>query len=598
MQLQPATTAGRPGTDGEVRVVATRSGSATVELRGLALASRIDPDAEARSLATGLAPTTEWIWLGGWGSGHLARAVLDRCPRAELLVFEPSPEVLATARSHPLLGRGLGDPRVTVSTDPFELRFAFEARFLPGASLATLIVPPYGKLFARELRDLGATLNQSRARVEANVLSRLALSGVWLDHLLSNLPQVATQPSLSDLADRFRGKPAICVAAGPSLDRNIDVLREAGDRALVIAAGSALKPLRARGIRPHMTVAIEWRDSVLQQFGDVSLDGIHLLLSAVSHPRLFGLGSARTWIELPGSSPASTWVGETLNIPHEFSEGGSVAHTVYSTAWLLGCDPIVLVGQDLALGPAGRTHSALSVHGHIHAPPADANRDPASERPRYVLPGYHGGEVETLREFYCYHAWFEDRFRTDAAQRTIVNATEGGARIRGTVQRPLAEVVAEMASGLDADAILAAVPAPDASTRARTLAAGLRGSRSSIREAGTLASDALAVIDSTEKVLRRDPTQVGRLLERLDRLERDLAPLLDSDPFIRSLTAPAVYRTSRARAEGPPPGSEEALGWSLEQSRLLHRAVRDAARTLLPRLEQVISALEPEASAQ
>ncbi len=574
----------------EIRVMPTRSGSLTLELDGVALASRMDPAREAESLIGALDPLVEWIWMVGWGTGHLARAALTRCPRAHLLVYEPNPTILAAALAQPELARGSDDARVTLATEPFALRFAFEEQFLPGASIATVVPPVYRRLVGGAVDELLAALDQSRVRVEANVLSRLVVGGTWLDHLLRNAAAIAAGPFLEELRDRFRGVPAICVAAGPSLETNADVLRDAGDRALLISVGSALKPLLRRGVEPHFAAAIEWREAVLKQFEDVDLARVFLLLSAVSHPDLHRLTAAGRFTEIPMGSPATTWLSEVLGVESGFLEGGSVAHTAFSTALLLGCEPIVMVGQDLALGPDRHTHAASSLHGHIVADPPDPSSNDPRQR-RYVLPGYHGGEVETLREFYCYHAWFEDRIHQLDGARRILNATEGGARIRGTVQVTLREVVDALPRIGDLRPILA-----DAVQRSRrrdpsVLRAALHERRRVAGRASRLAREALTQLDILLRRGAEDGGGVSRDARRLDRLERELTRILEDDPLIRSLTGAAMYRFERLRAAGPPADRAAAYRWSLELSRLIHQGVGVAARDLAPVLDSVIAAL-------
>lgn len=572
-------------------IVPTRSGSATIEIQGIAVASRVDPAREAATLAAGVDPGTEWLCVAGWGSGHLARALLARCPKALVVVLEPSPELRELVAGHLELGRGLRDPRVTVSSDPFELRFRFEQDYLPGASVATVTLPAYQRLFPAEVRAFLALIDQSRVRAEANVLSRLVLGGRWLDHLLTNLGAVATTPLLERLRGRFRGVPAICVACGPSLDENIDVLRDVGERALILAAGSALKPLRSRGVEPHLVAAIEWRDAVLKQFDGQDVRELFLLLSAVSHPDLFRLGARGAFTELPAASPACEWLSRVLGAGPEFAEGGSVAHTVFSAALLMGCDPIVLVGQDLALGAARVTHSALSVHAHIRSSiDEESSIDPVTGR-AYELPGYHGGQVATVREFYCYHAWFEDRIQQLAEPPRLVNATEGGARIRGMEQIPLREVV----DGLPGRAgslgeVLAAAALPPSGESVGAVRSALAESRAAVLEMGKLSREALALVADLERA-GPDGARTAVIGRKLDRLESRLVPIVDADPFVRSLTGPAMYRFQRAQVAGPPNDRREAFAWSIELSRMLHRAVHGAATDLAPRLARALDEL-------
>jgi ribosomal protein L7/L12 len=103
---------------------------------------------------------------------------------------------------------------------------------------------------------------------------------------------------------------------------------------------------------------------------------------------------------------------------------------------VLGANPIVFIGQDLALTD-GKDHA----EGYPHTYNANTLKNRTDNG--FDADGYHGGRVRTERQLMYYKTWFERR-ASELTDRLIINATEGGARINGTVQLPFATVCREI----------------------------------------------------------------------------------------------------------------------------------------------------------
>ena len=98
--------------------------------------------------------------------------------------------------------------------------------------------------------------------VKTAVVTTLVQSDVTFRNMLMNLGHYVTRPGIADLRAVAAGRPAIVVAAGPSLRRNLDLLADSGvrERFVIIAVQTVLKPMLARGIRPHFVTALDYHE--------------------------------------------------------------------------------------------------------------------------------------------------------------------------------------------------------------------------------------------------------------------------------------------------------------------------------------------------
>ena len=92
----------------------------------------------------------------------------------------------------------------------------------------------------------------------------------------------------SRLFDKFKGIPAIVVAAGPSLDKNIDLLKKIKGRFPIIAVDTALRHMIANGIKPDIVCAADSSYENSLDFVGVE-DETEVILAAelMTHPDIF-----------------------------------------------------------------------------------------------------------------------------------------------------------------------------------------------------------------------------------------------------------------------------------------------------------------------
>ena len=281
------------------------------------------------------------------------------------------------------------------------------------------------------LRQLGEYLNLGILATN----TKIAQTGDVIKNALINLPRADLGNSLKNYVSSHKNVPSIIVAAGPSLSKQLDLLFQYQDYFHIIAVDSIWELLISRGIVPDVLIALDpangpkwsvdsWNTSTTL-FADLGCNPE--LVNSLPYQSILTCGS-------PATLEFSTGIGAFTEF---LRTGGSVATSGFSLASLLGSNPTILVGQDLALTD-GRDH----VDGHAYAYSSSFLNSQIDGG--FDIDGYFGDRVRTEKQLLVYKVWLEKRIEEISASRLIINSTEGGAKISGSLQIPFADVCREI----------------------------------------------------------------------------------------------------------------------------------------------------------
>lgn len=442
-----------------VETLAAADGTPVIAVEGRRLHSTRDPIAEARRFvrALELAEATCVVLLG-FGSGHVVRELAART-EARIVVFEPDVEALVVGVAH-----GVVPKDTIVVTTPQRLGEVLFAR-LRGTDRGTIAkwtpsvrIAPL--LFEQAMHAAAQAVDRASLRHRTACLRGAG----WLRHYLENLPALAETPGLPALKGGLAGVPAIVVAAGPSLDKNIHLLKELREHAFIFAVNTAATALGKAGIRPHAVVAIESLDVSPQLRALPWLAEVPAFLELTGNPALWQLPFARK-IPISVDTSSCTAFSARIDPAHHLAAGFCVANAATSIAYVLGCNPIVLVGSDLAY-ENGRVYASGTTFADMRAEVGDdgiakltglagkraieANSGDAQrgnhmpDRAKTLtVPGWgERGPVTTTRDFAMFRDWYAAAAKTMIAEGIAAkNATEGGANIPGWDDVPLADAI-------------------------------------------------------------------------------------------------------------------------------------------------------------
>ncbi|EDH7281404.1 motility associated factor glycosyltransferase family protein, partial [Campylobacter coli] len=258
-----------------------------------------------------------------------------------------------------------------------------------------------------------------------------ALQGI--EQFVYNLPQMITHPSYKELLSKRKGisDTAIIVSTGPSLTKQLPLLKKYASKATIFCADSSYPILAKHGIKPDYVCMLERTEITAEffnhDFGEFDKD-IVFVCAGVVHPKTIEYLKNKTFI-ITQKVLAFPYYINLKNFCYA-AVGFSVAHTLSYLATYLSHKNIIFIGQDLAYAENGNSH------------PDDYQNSANYESQMYehILTIAYGGngKVETHSIWLLFKNWFENEMIPNTRKMgiTTYNCTEGGARIEGIIEKP------------------------------------------------------------------------------------------------------------------------------------------------------------------
>ncbi|EOH9790708.1 motility associated factor glycosyltransferase family protein, partial [Campylobacter jejuni] len=258
-----------------------------------------------------------------------------------------------------------------------------------------------------------------------------ALQGI--EQFVYNLPQMITHPSYKELLSKRKNlsDTAIIVSTGPSLTKQLPLLKKYASKATIFCADSSYPILAKHDIKPDYVCMLERTEITAEffnhDFGEFDKD-IVFVCAGVVHPKAIEYLKNKTFI-ITQKVLAFPYYINLKNFCYA-AVGFSVAHTLSYLATHLNHKNIIFIGQDLAYAENGNSH------------PDDYQNSANYESQMYehILTIAYGGngKVETHSIWLLFKNWFENEMIPNTRKMgiTTYNCTEGGARIEGTIEKP------------------------------------------------------------------------------------------------------------------------------------------------------------------
>lgn len=278
-------------------------------------------------------------------------------------------------------------------------------------------------------RDLAAKINiKSLYRA-----TQINTGYMFLRNALINAPLARQYVSLSTVSQSQKNKPVLVVAAGPSLNKQLPTLKAYQHVFTILAVDTVWPILQKHGITPDFLFALDTRSKPSWKNNEIS-DACVFAVDIGCAPRLVWSHDKNHFFTSTNAAIKKLLVslGVHLDI---LTTGGSVATSAFGFAKILGANPIVLIGQDLAL-TGGKDHADGYLQTYTDA--VLKNRSEGG----FEVEGYYGNKVKTEKQLLFYKTWYEEKIAGDA-ETLVINSTEGGAKIKGALQIPFEAVCQE-----------------------------------------------------------------------------------------------------------------------------------------------------------
>jgi hypothetical protein len=255
-------------------------------------------------------------------------------------------------------------------------------------------------------------------------------------NIIRNRHRIAECADIQPLSQKFKNMPAVIVSAGPSLKKNIHHLKNF--KGIIFAMGRTMTPIIRQNVRPDFVASVDPDDVIHETFGECKEYDIPLITPCESNSSVVE-GSKGEIYFLHNSAELTGLLD--INVNPMFSVSGSVATLCLSSAYFMGCNPIIFIGQDLAFTD-NEFHSSLSL---TEAEKITNDFNPEKNGHKEIK-GFWGDPVYSDGCWINILRWFEN-FMREQDQVTYINATEGGAYIQGAEHMTFEEAIKKYCTG-------------------------------------------------------------------------------------------------------------------------------------------------------
>lgn len=411
-----------------------------------------DPVGEARSIVRELERegNLEAFFVLGFGAGYHIEALLEKLhPEIPVIIVEKDVSIMREALSLRDYSSIWSRKKLYLALDesPYEASFDALCRFYnisprPGFQILTVRRFRYifhhlsFERFKGYYSEVVEQLDRITATAGDNIETFFCFIDLWGENITANAAEFVFNPGVITLKDVFKGIPAVVIAAGPSLDRAAPFLKKIQTRSVLIAVDTAMRTLETNDVHPHFVMSIDGQDLNMKHYEGVDAAKTFLVTDPVTWPGIVQKFSDRVFMCTSGH-PLGVYLEGVMGDRGFLPGSGSVATNCLRLALLLGCDPIVFVGQDLAY-QGWSTHSKNSGYSDFRLGSLNRFMTMASGIRAFKessvetwVKGNYSDKVGTSRVMKRWIEWIA-RAISENPDRTFINTSDFGAYIEGT----------------------------------------------------------------------------------------------------------------------------------------------------------------------
>ncbi|EIX2568163.1 motility associated factor glycosyltransferase family protein [Campylobacter jejuni] len=357
----------------------------------------------------------------------------------------------------------------------------------------------------------------------------LLTHGQFLQNIPSMLESIPFQRILNERKNKFEN--AIVVSAGPSLTKQLSLLKAYQDKAVIFCADGALSMLEKKSIVPDYVTNLDFTDLAMKFFQNKeNLKQSIIALECATHPNVvYNLKAENCMIVLRNKALYQRF---NLNDFGYIDTGTHVSHFSYTLALALGFKNIIMIGQDLAFDEEGNSHSKGFDFGEKFS--GEENID------KLKVTAYAGkGEVLTHITWNDYRIKLEYLFACNEQKAKFYNATEGGARINFTEELSFKECCEKL---LTKEKPKFELPKSLTKNRSDKLLVKFKEKIQKDQDnAKRFLDDALALKQILENILSKDFILPLEFLEKVYQNIENFNHSLDEDEFIQDETLRGAF---------------------------------------------------------
>ncbi|WP_252255055.1 6-hydroxymethylpterin diphosphokinase MptE-like protein [Clostridium sp. ZBS12] len=489
------------------------------------------------------------VW--GFGTGeHILELLKEVSISNKILIIEPDEKVLVENILSNTVEQIFNDDRIFILNYKKENIKNFLSENIRGTEVnSTKIVEyaNYHKIYNEEYSEFLEAILEFTNNTAIAISTSLGFSKQFFKCFTRNIKQIIKSTVINELKYKFKNMPAIVVSAGPSLEKNIHLLKDVQDKFIIITGGRTLKTLLDEGIRPDFVCSIDPGDGSYKVIEKVLDSDVPLVFSEVSNYKMLEeyKGNKIFFEDMDFHDITYDLVGKKAD---GLWQGGSVAHICISLAAYLGCNNIIFVGQDLAY-----------TNNKYHADSASVNNNNSIEKDdEYIyVDDIYGEKVPTTIQLDFYRKNIEEMI-LEYKEVTFINSTEGGANIEGTLVKPLKDSIEEYAYNESIDKNIEDILNKQISVDKELVYNNVGKLLKAIKIIEEICKEGLVYTPRMYKYYDKNIIlDINYILKQLDKVDSKLNKELEKSQSLKKLYAPLVAKIMISDTFKEKPGESE-----------------------------------------
>ncbi|WP_158233195.1 motility associated factor glycosyltransferase family protein [Sporosarcina sp. P7] len=437
---------------GHVIVEQAKTGIPTIKIvldgKTQYLQSKYDPQKEAQRFAGKFADEPiNYVLFVGVGTAYHIKAFIESHPDAKFAIYEPNEEVLHTYLSNFRLDRLPIRNLLKIFTGIDQDQVTVEVQQLLAQSnnvLKIITLPVYEKMYGEQVNGILEKALEAIKNKHSSLATNVAFQKRWTINSIKNFPTVLQTPNILHDIDRsaFEGKPAIIVAAGPSLNEEFENLRYIKEHGLayIFSVGSAINALIEQGIYPDAACTYDPKATnhiVIEKIKQNEIKNIPLVFgTSVGYETLNDYPGKMLHMITNQDTVSPNYIENSSQIPVVF-DAPSIAVVTFQLLSQLGCSPIILAGQNLGYQNNLRYAEGIE-YEHIQ------NELSEDEKIKlFTTKDVHGNDIQTNESFNKMRHQLEG-YINQLPAKSVINTTKAGAHIQGTLFMEMSKLIKQL----------------------------------------------------------------------------------------------------------------------------------------------------------
>lgn len=423
-------------------IVSSASGDTNLIYNNIPLHCLDNPLEEAFIEFNKVKNANDIILICGLGLGYLLRKVFQGTS-SRIIVFEPNLDILRFTFEAVDLFPELESGRVFITSSLDETDDILSAIASHKDDISILKLKYTDNLYPEDVRLMQNELTKIMANIRSNYITLFSKAETWLGNALAKFKQDKNDHLFNILENKFVNKTALIVGAGPSLEENIEIIKTNREKFIIFCANVAYKNLIEKGITPDFTVYIDAEDFLhtIKNYEHSNTNIINHISSNLNVLNDVNPNSLFTFY--CNNDLFSRWAAKTANFSiEEYQTKGFSSHLALLAAYNMGCNPIIITGQDLAY-PNGQFYAKGSFW-------ADKNiEDEAYQKKvkklentaRIEIKGQNGETLLTSTDYAGFIKHYEEFAQEKGSKVRLINCSTNGAQINGFENQNLQTLV-------------------------------------------------------------------------------------------------------------------------------------------------------------